>query len=500
MERLAIVIIIGIAWAWIMVFVGMLFYHGYRHGTGRISHTGQSDPSANAQLLETSKAVQAFAQETDKHQESRRIENVAVANAAAQQVPLATTRPADAVMVSVLKPHESPLLIFTCSRAQYLRETLADVLKYVSSDCTMGCPVVVSQDGTDADVTAVIRDYQAQFVERKGVPLIHLVHKSAVRHGNAYQALAVHYGWALQQVMTGRANVKGKDSILPQRVIILEEDLHVAPDFFDYFAAMAPILDADTTLLAVSAFNDNGFRETVLDASRVLRSDFFPGLGWMMTRHLWTSELQVKWAPNGYWDDWLREPVQRQGRHILHPEVSRTFHFGTSGGASQNLFGNLLSKVWLNNEKVDWHAKPPTRSDSAGSAATTPHWSHYLQSKETYDRYYWALVEPATLVADVESALETTKATHARIEYSSHAQFQTIVRHLTPPLMDDEKAGIPRTAYHGIVETRPHGNEHILFITPSMAELRTTFAHVAKASDHQPGGGGGRDVASDTTS
>jgi alpha-1,3-mannosyl-glycoprotein beta-1,2-N-acetylglucosaminyltransferase len=365
----------------------------------------------------------------------------------------------------------------------------------VSSDCTMGCPIVVSQDGTDADVTAVIRDFQAQFVERKGVPLVHLVHKSAVRHGNAYQALAVHYGWALQQTMTGRANVKKTDSVLPQRVIILEEDLHVAPDFFDYFAAMAPILDADTTLLAVSAFNDNGFRETVWDATRVLRSDFFPGLGWMMTRRLWTSELQVKWAPNGYWDDWLREPVQRQGRHILHPEVSRTFHFGTSGGASQNLFGNLLSKVWLNNEKVDWHAKPPTLSDSAVSS-DKPHWSRYLQSKDRYDQYYWSLVEPATLVADVEAALETTQTTHARIEYTSHAEFQTIVRHLNPPLMDDEKAGIPRTAYHGIVETRPHGNAHILFITPPLTELRTTFAHVSKASNSQQGGG----VVSDTTS
>ena len=37
------------------------------------------------------------------------------------------------------------------------------------------------------------------------------------------------------------------------RVIILEEDLEIAPDFFEYFAATSPLLDADPTLLTVYA-------------------------------------------------------------------------------------------------------------------------------------------------------------------------------------------------------------------------------------------------------
>ena len=32
------------------------------------------------------------------------------------------------------------------------------------------------------------------------------------------------------------------------------------------------------------------------------RSDFFGGLGWMMSRKLWTEELMQKW-PKSYWDD-----------------------------------------------------------------------------------------------------------------------------------------------------------------------------------------------------
>jgi hypothetical protein len=67
------------------------------------------------------------------------------------------------------------------------------------------------------------------------------------------------------------------------------------------------------------------------------------------------------------------------------------------------------------------------------------------------------------------------KTTHACIEDTSHGQFQTIVRLVNPVLMDDEMACVPRRAYHGIVKTRPRGNEPI---APPMTELRTTFAHV----------------------
>ena len=44
--------------------------------------------------------------------------------------------------------------------------------------------------------------------------------------------------------------------------------------------------DPAENLLAVSAFNDNGLKKLVdetADAGTLLRSDFFPGLGWMLT-------------------------------------------------------------------------------------------------------------------------------------------------------------------------------------------------------------------------
>lgn len=46
------------------------------------------------------------------------------------------------------------------------------------------------------------------------------------------------------------------------------------------------------------------------------------GLGWMLTSQLW-EELKIKW-PETFWDDWMRDPAQRQGRACVRPEVSRT--------------------------------------------------------------------------------------------------------------------------------------------------------------------------------
>jgi len=41
-----------------------------------------------------------------------------------------------------------------------------------------------------------------------------------------------------------------------------------------------------------------------------------------MKRSLWL-EYRKKW-PLGFWDDWMREPVNRKDRACLRPEISRT--------------------------------------------------------------------------------------------------------------------------------------------------------------------------------
>jgi alpha-1,3-mannosyl-glycoprotein beta-1,2-N-acetylglucosaminyltransferase len=68
---------------------------------------------------------------------------------------------------------------------------------------------------------------------------------------------------------------------------LLEEDLEIANDFFEYFDATYPLLRKDRTIMTISAWNDNGEPQFVNDPTRIFRTEFFPGLGWLCTRALW---------------------------------------------------------------------------------------------------------------------------------------------------------------------------------------------------------------------
>lgn len=108
-----------------------------------------------------------------------------------------------------------------------------------------------------------------------------------------------------------------------------QDDLEIAPDFFEFFDATSPLLWKDPTIFCISAWNDNGQSGHVADPGfsfshllfleRLYRSDFFPGLGWMLTKNLW-EELGSSW-PGAYWDDWLRHPDRRHERVCIRPEV-----------------------------------------------------------------------------------------------------------------------------------------------------------------------------------
>jgi alpha-1,3-mannosyl-glycoprotein beta-1,2-N-acetylglucosaminyltransferase len=135
--------------------------------------------------------------------------------------------------------------------------------------------------------------------------------------------------------------------------------------------------------------------------------------------------------------------------------VSRTFHFGTKGGTSNNQFGGNLNKIHLNQEFMDWK------------------FFNLLSLMEgVYDRNYFSMISSADPALSLELALESSKSKHVRLEYSSILEFAKLARSLK--IMDDEKAGIPRTSYRGVVEIRPYG-ENILFLVPPFKALKDAF-------------------------
>ena len=96
-----------------------------------------------------------------------------------------------------------------------------------------------------------------------------------------------------------------------------------SPDFYEYFSTVSPVLEADETLFVVSAWNDNGFKGKVADPAALLRTEFFPGLGWLLPRALYTQELEGRW-PSEHWDHWLRSPQVHKGREVVYPQVELT--------------------------------------------------------------------------------------------------------------------------------------------------------------------------------
>lgn len=98
----------------------------------------------------------------------------------------------------------------------------------------------------------------------------------------------------------------------------ISDDLDISQDFFEYFTATYRLLEMDSTLWCVSAWNDNGKIGMIEDKPDLLyRTDFFPGtiessyfedfflqgchlgLGWMLKRDIW-SELEPIW-PTAFW-------------------------------------------------------------------------------------------------------------------------------------------------------------------------------------------------------
>ena len=374
--------------------------------------------------------------------------------------------------------------------------------------------LLVSQDGDDAGVAGVVAAFaQKAAAAAPDMPVVHIKHRQggAGSSANGYEALAKHFGWALRQAFgtawtnpapelrngyggggpCGARAAGGKGGGGADRVIVMEDDLDAGADFFGYFEATAAVLDADPGILAASAWNDNGMAGFVADPRALVKSEFFPGLGWMLNARAW-RELAPKW-PGGYWDDWLREPAQRKGRFFIRPEVSRSCTFGRSGVSSGQFFDDFLARTVLDEVRVPWVALAksgeldfllgPTRYDArlalalegaalvggspaavnaaAGSAGSG------MGSGANWAGASWApsaWLDPAS--ASGSGAL--------RVEYAD-GQFVAAARQLG--IMTDIKAGVPRTAYRGVVAIRRgHAARLVLLVPQSLSLVQVALA------------------------
>ncbi|XP_044507383.1 alpha-1,3-mannosyl-glycoprotein 2-beta-N-acetylglucosaminyltransferase-like [Mangifera indica] len=333
------------------------------------------------------------------------------------------------------------VVIMACNRADYLERTINSILKYQSSVATK-YPLFVSQDGLDPNVKKKALGYdQLTYMQHLDFEPVHTERPGEL---TAYYKIARHYKWALDELF-----YKHNFS----RVIILEDDMEIAPDFFDYFEAAAALLDKDKSILAVSSWNDNGQKQFVHDPYVLYRSDFFPGLGWMLVRSTW-DELSPKW-PKAYWDDWLRLKENHKGRQFIRPEICRTYNFGEHGSSMGQFFQQYLEPIKMNDVLVDWKSMDL---------------SYLMEDK--YLKYFAKLVKKAKHINGADAVFKAYNIEgDVRIPYKDQSDFERIAHQFG--IFHEWKDGVPRTAYKGVVVFRFQTPRRVFLIGPdSLRQLR----------------------------
>jgi len=150
----------------------------------------------------------------------------------------------------------------------------------------------------------------------------------------------------------------------------------------------------------------------------------------------------IRW-PRGYWDDWVRLPAQRQGRTCIYPEYPRTYTFGLFDGTSNGQFANeYLKNIKLNEENIDW-----TQIDVS-----------YLL-KNNYEALLTQWIKSTITVSPTET--DNYIDEYLLVEYDPK-EYEDIFDSFM--LMSDEKSGILRTSYEGVVIFRRHSNR--VFLAP----------------------------------
>lgn len=343
-------------------------------------------------------------------------------------------------MISQSELPVAAVVVMACNRPDYLERTIQSILKYQSKVASK-FPLFISQDGTNQDVKNKALSYkQLTYMQHLDFTPIHTERPGELV---AYYKIANHYKWALDELF-----IKHNFS----RVVILEDDMEIAPDFFDYFEAAASLLDNDKTIMAVSSWNDNGQRQFVYDPRKLYRSDFFPGLGWMLTRSIW-DELSPKW-PKAYWDDWIRLKEVHKDREFIRPEICRTYNFGEHGSSMGQFFRKYLEPIKLNDLQVDWKTMDLS----------------YLM-KENFLKYFAKEVSNAKPIHGSDVVLKAYNIDgDVRIQYNDQADFERIARRFG--IFEEWKDGIPRTAYKGVVVFRHQTYRRIYLVGPdSLSQL-----------------------------
>ncbi|CAJ1459504.1 unnamed protein product [Effrenium voratum] len=233
----------------------------------------------------------------------------------------AVTEPARASQ-QALRPEELPVVVIAHNRPDCLEKCLK-ALAELEEVQQVRVAVSLDDPASFGTMEAVVHKFMNSFAAEIWHKTAYVGDRGPLHSNTAVSKISEHFRFALAESF-GRRGF--------EFAVFLENDLLVAPDFLWLFRASAWLLKEDPSLFCVSAWNDNGVPSLVSNEKRLFRTDYFPGLGWMIQNTTW-SLLKEEWPrfPSTGWDHWLRHGSGLFPRECIVPEVSRTHHFDTRG-------------------------------------------------------------------------------------------------------------------------------------------------------------------------
>ncbi|KAK8810965.1 hypothetical protein WA556_004107 [Blastocystis sp. ATCC 50177/Nand II] len=188
----------------------------------------------------------------------------------------------------------------------------------------MGCPNRLSED--------MIRHYMSQHFGEKTERIMLLDYGSALSHSSnkrtALYRIHLHYNAMMRRLFEERNH---------SHVLVVEDDLQLAPTALLFAQQVVPALDADPSLVCLSLFNDNAEAED-RDPLLLHRSAAFPNLGLLFNRRgydrLWRN-ASLSYHTNG-WDHWVRQSAAAQDLECVFPALPRLRHLVYAEGTTVN--------------------------------------------------------------------------------------------------------------------------------------------------------------------
>lgn len=230
------------------------------------------------------------------------------------------------------------IVVICNNRVEILERTLNSIMD--ARGVRERAQIIISQNGDDARVSKLIRT--------KFYLLDHIQNDEGLPQ-KVDSRLPQHFQWTFDTVFDDFYECYNG-------MVVLEDDLEVSPDFLEYFELTIPVVENDPKLLTTSLWNDIGLEWNSNVKNELLRTTYFPGLGWWLSRSTWYGLLRDEW-PTHDWDWYVRKKAYVNGLDTLHPEVPRDYHVAKGGTyMRQNFFEKHFAKININRDRdFRWH-------------------------------------------------------------------------------------------------------------------------------------------------